>query len=305
MKLKKITALCLLAALLAGLCACWDIKPRQEPTTAPTETQDSMTATTQDETRPETRPVVATTMEWDWDEREIPIDKTKIVTKDVADYPGFLETMAADWLAEKNKPIAQSFIAQKQESYLDVFYQVYYAAFPDFRDEISGPGAQAIKAYYAQQYRKAQGSKVPNPFYDCDVVHNVDWEAFLYSIQVYAVEFTDLYLSVNFFTDWYSGGVHPVEGKHADVFDLKTGKKLALDDIVQVSSSYAIINTLAEKYLQENDIEPFEPFDIRESAPSSFRMTKEGPVLIYEPYAIASYADGIIEIPIPFSALGG
>lgn len=44
---------------------------------------------------------------------------------------------------------------------------------------------------------------------------------------------------------------------------------------------------------------------IRESPPSSFSMTGEGPVLIYNPYEIAPYSEGIIAVVLPFTALGG
>ena len=34
-------------------------------------------------------------------------------------------------------------------------------------------------------------------------------------------------------------------------------------------------------------------------------MTGEGPVLIYNPYEIAPYSEGIIAVVLPFTALGG
>jgi len=305
--MKKRIALCLAAALMAALCACVQIAPKQEITGVNTgETTsgpDEAQITTQDATQGATAQAAATTREWDWDGRKIPIAKTNIVTKDTADYPAFLETMALGWLAEESRPIANSIIVQRQESYLDVFYRVFYAAYPDFKNEISGLGADAIRHFYLQCSNEARDMpRVPNSLYGSDSVENYEHESFHYRAQVYAVETAGDYLSVIFFYDYYGGGAHGDQGKFADVFELKTGQRQEFGELVHIPTYYGVINTLAEEYLRKENIEPFDPFDIRENEPSSFRMTKDAYVLIYNPYDIASYADGIIEIPLPYTS---
>ena len=225
----------------------------------------------------------------------VAVDKKKIVTKDVAECSDFLELM--EYWAEKNRPIANSLVAQKEQSYLGRFYRVKYFAFPDFRDEISGSGADAIKSYYAEQYRVAQTNRMDS-LYEYDSIPDVPSQGFLYEVQVYSVEYAVPYLSVNFFSDRYGGGAHGLEGKYADVFDLRTGRKLELGDVVQITSAYETINALVVEHLLANDIPPVHDFDIRVTPPSSFRMTQEGLVLIFNPYEIAPYSCGIIEVPL-------
>ena len=228
---------------------------------------------------------------------EIGVDKEKIVVKDVAEFAGFLELM--EYWAKVNRPLANSFVVQREEGYLGRFYRVRYTAFPDFRDEVSGAGADAIKAYYVERYRAALTNEVVNSLYGYDAIIDSCLEEFHYTVQVYSVEYANPYLSVNFYTDWDGGGAHANEGKYADVFDMDTGKKLELGDIVNVSSHGDVINALVAEHLRANDIDPFrEGFDIRETLPSSFRMTKEGVVLIFQPYEIAAYIYGIIEVPL-------
>ena len=287
--MKKVLVLILAAGLVLGLCACPAPEP-PEQTTAQTTTQAAQT-----------------TEPWEWDDREIPIDKEKIAVGDRIDTPEFGEIMGTDWIAGENRPLANSYIVQKQESYLGVFYRALYLSWPDFRDELTDPGTQKIKAYYAEEYRKARAtSGTPNSLFEGDFIINAPSESFHYSTQVYSVNRCEPYLSVDFFSDWYGGGAHGQQGKSSDVFDLRTGELLALEDIVDVSASYAMLNAIVEDYLRENNIYIFdEPFDIRETPPSNFRMTEEGLVLIYNPYEIAPYSEGVIEIPLPFAALGG
>ena len=284
--MKKWIAFCLAAALAAGLCACKIQMEERTTTPAP-----SQTAAEEQKTA---KPASATE------------NASGFLITDEATCPEFLETLAVYKSAGEYQPIANSFIKQKQLCYKGLFYQVQYAAWPDFRDEIAGPGAESIKAFYRAAYEKPL-------FVDFDWLDQSEQDAeeligepYHCNLQVYAVARTDLYLSVDFFTYFYGGGAHGYGGNVSDVFSLQTGKKLEFDDIVQVSSAYGIINALAEEYLRANDIDIFEePFDIRETPASSFRMTQEGPVLIFNPYEIAPYAAGIIEIPIPFSALEG
>jgi len=281
--MKKYTALLLCAALAAGLCACDLFQPKPQPTTTAVET--TATATEENTTR-------------EWTGEEIPVDKDKIITKDVVDYPEFHR--------DGGSPIAHSYILQKQESYLDRFYRVLYLAWPDFRDEISGPGAEKIKAYYAQAYEAAKPGKLDTSLYDYEFIADSPAEEYHYDYQDYSVELLERYLVVNFYGDWYGGGAHGGYTLTADVFNLQTGEKLTLEDFVRVKRDYAKINALAEAYLRENEVDTFsETFDIRETPPSSFTVTQDSLVLIYNQYEIAPYAAGTIEIPLPFAALGG
>lgn len=253
----------------------------------------------------------------------IPVDKEKIVVEDVVDFKRTINLFEWDnWYRDKilagespqsihhgfleregNKnilPIANSLIAQKQESYLGAYYRVRYLAFPDFRNEIPDPGADIVKGYYAGRYREAKKQAMPTSLYDCDtVVFPPSYmDQYHETIQTYSVEYAPPYLSVIFYvSEYYGGATGRFSGDYSDVFDLRTGKKLEMGDVAPNSD---VINTWVREWLLVHDLKAWhEPFDIRETPASSFYMTKDGLVLIFKKYALLPGVYGIPRILIP------
>lgn len=121
------------------------------------------------------------------------------------------------------------------------------------------------------------------------------------------------YFDKNYFSFYqeeyiYEGGAHGLPYRTGYVFDLQTGERLELKDIVanREEQLKEIITEYAEEYINRNpEIFWQDAVEIvREAAgyESSFYLTEDGIVFYYEPYMISSYAAGFQEITIPYEA---
>jgi hypothetical protein len=117
-------------------------------------------------------------------------------------------------------------------------------------------------------------------------------------------------MTIEFFTFEYGGGAHPLGGTSHLNFDLKTGKVLRLADIL-VANGKAKLDKIGrriykgEGYVEglEDDDNFFQPdgFKLLEN----FSITPGGLRFYYNPYEIASYAEGPQEVFIPYEEMEG
>lgn len=123
-----------------------------------------------------------------------------------------------------------------------------------------------------------------------------------------------MYENEHFFTladlsSEYTGGAHEMYSTSLYTFDKKTGKRLHLKDVISPAGlkilpayldrvarlQYGITNNLP---LDQNN------FFVKEIKPSeNFYVTSTGIGFLYPPYALKSFADGEINLLVPFSAL--
>ncbi|HPF10499.1 MAG TPA: DUF3298 and DUF4163 domain-containing protein [Flavobacteriaceae bacterium] len=113
-------------------------------------------------------------------------------------------------------------------------------------------------------------------------------------------------LSLEMDTYLFTGGAHGYASTQFLNHDLKTGRELTLKELVK---KYPDFESFAEKTFREQFHIPsgdninstgfwFENDQFY--LPNSFGFTEEGFVVVYNPYDIASFADGSIELTIPF-----
>lgn len=113
---------------------------------------------------------------------------------------------------------------------------------------------------------------------------------------------------INIKTEYYlyTGGAHGNSGIHSFFFDLKTGKNISYNEIF---TDLVGFSSFAEKKFREKfNIKPemninstgfmFEDDEFK--LPETIFFTNKGILLVYNTYEIASYADGIQEVVIPF-----
>lgn len=126
-------------------------------------------------------------------------------------------------------------------------------------------------------------------------------------------------LSLSFQTDAYYGGAHPLH--HADflTFDLRTGKTVTLQDLIQTEKLHTFFQMekrrlLAERgeLLFEDQRGEFERFTNTINSPTaeeqqkaygdfvSFSLTPTALVTMYNEYEIAPYAAGPIRVFLPY-----
>ena len=108
----------------------------------------------------------------------------------------------------------------------------------------------------------------------------------------------------------YFGGAHGLSHQGAIVLDKKTGKAVPHETFTQGISRERLMELLDEykcdKLAEEigNDFDPKEVFYVDAIEPSElFSVGEEGITFYYDPYELAPYVFGGIEIRIPWAAL--
>lgn len=118
-------------------------------------------------------------------------------------------------------------------------------------------------------------------------------------------------LTVRFETFAYTGGAHPNSNMSFYTFDRETGKPLTLSDMV--SDTAALVKVVEKAFRQKQELLP--QYNLEERGyflrdgqfflPANVGMSREGMVFYYNPYEIAAYALGPIEIVVPYEQLNG
>ncbi|GAB2575602.1 hypothetical protein GCM10027190_26720 [Spirosoma areae] len=118
-------------------------------------------------------------------------------------------------------------------------------------------------------------------------------------------------LTVKYETFAYTGGAHPNSNLSFYTFDRETGRMLTLADMV--SDTTALLNVVEKAFRKQqalssqNNLEEQGYFlrDGRFFLPGNVGMSHEGLVFYYNPYEIAAYAVGPIEVTVPYEQLNG
>ncbi len=104
----------------------------------------------------------------------------------------------------------------------------------------------------------------------------------------------------------YTGGAHGMPYWEGYTFDLHTGQRLLLSDLIENSEEELkeIVVRYFDDYLSQAPERFWEDalkiVEESTSLSSRFYLTEEGITFYFEPYALASYADGFQEVTIPY-----
>jgi hypothetical protein len=115
-------------------------------------------------------------------------------------------------------------------------------------------------------------------------------------------------LSLGFFHYNFSGGAHGNYGLTPASYDLRTGRRLRYDDIFQPAAAQQLPALLGQAVRPLVGLQPGEPLDKQlfvNKMPVSRQvfLTAGGAVFVYQPYEIASYAQGELHVFVPLAAL--
>ena len=118
-------------------------------------------------------------------------------------------------------------------------------------------------------------------------------------------------LTVKVETYAYTGGAHPNSSLSFYTFDRKTGRVLTLNDMVEDTT--ALLSLLEQTFRQQQKIGPKasleeEGYFLRDGQfflPANVGTTSNGLLFYYNPYEIAAYAVGPVEVMIPYEKLNG
>ncbi|WP_316736593.1 DUF3298 and DUF4163 domain-containing protein [Pedobacter aquatilis] len=115
------------------------------------------------------------------------------------------------------------------------------------------------------------------------------------------------YVVIDFLADAYTGGAHGNYSSTMFCFDVKNKKQMVLSDVVKIDSN--TLQKIVEQNLRKNyNIKPSEQlssvlFDNFIKPNKNFYFNANGLAFMYNPYEVASYAQGQIVVFIPYSDL--
>lgn len=121
----------------------------------------------------------------------------------------------------------------------------------------------------------------------------------------------DSIVSVAFQSYQYTGGAHGLSNTLLHVFDRKENKTLTMNDIFKPGYEQELRQALEEELRKQYDIPDNAPlngdhgllFDKRLALTKNFYLTGKGIGFIYNPYEVAPYVVGQIDLYIPFSKI--
>jgi hypothetical protein len=123
---------------------------------------------------------------------------------------------------------------------------------------------------------------------------------------------TDGLLTLAYKSYNYTGGAHGNYGTQFRTYDIKTKKQLTLDDLFKPNYKTTSKNPLnaaimraARNHFGAKPNESLQSYTLVDAveANDNFAITRKGIMFNYTPYEIASYAEGEIQLFIPFEAL--
>ena len=122
---------------------------------------------------------------------------------------------------------------------------------------------------------------------------------------------SDKALTVRMETFAYTGGAHPNSNLAFYMFDRETGRTLSLNDLV--SDTTALLKVVERAFRSQQQLMPQTNLeeqgyflrDGRFFLPANIGMSRKGMVFYYNPYEIAAYALGPIEVTVPYDQLDG
>ena len=118
-------------------------------------------------------------------------------------------------------------------------------------------------------------------------------------------------LTVEFKTYAYTGGAHPNSNLSYYTFDRETGHLLTLADMV--TDTTALLSVVEKAFRQQQELKPHTNLEengyfLRDGhffLPANVGLGREGLVFYYNPYEIAAYVVGPIQVTVPYKNLSG
>lgn len=112
-------------------------------------------------------------------------------------------------------------------------------------------------------------------------------------------------------SDTYMGGAHGMPSAEYLMFDMDLQSQIALSDVLEKNKEkefYELVNTSFKNYLKnELQLSPREMKEYQQSweftLSENFYFDEKGLVLVYQPYQMGSFAQGFIELKLPYDEL--
>ena len=194
--------------------------------------------------------------------------------------------------------------------------RVYASFIPRFED-LDYPGADEIRRYYANMYEldKAKAEELSFDKYNHGIP-DLASESHHYTYRDWDSYIVGNYLVVTWLSTWYAGGAHGGQYHYTEHFNLLTGAMLTNEDVFgDIEKAANILNPIITQHLENehnwhsgyvesiNIVSDSRPYSPSATQLLLFRLESDGIVFIFNEYSIASYADGIFFVYVPYSEL--
>lgn len=176
-------------------------------------------------------------------------------------------------------------------------------------DQHTGEALATNKNAYFQDYRKEMLTAHKEGIIDSSEVDGIGL-SFNYhydkSMQVYYN--SDQLLTLGFTDYTYTGGAHGMYGTTVKSYDLAQQKTLQLSDVLTNGYEEALSEVLAAAVRTKYRLTKNEPlsailFDDTIAPNDNFGLTDKGIFFVYQPYEVAAYAVGEIELYVAFEKI--
>lgn len=221
----------------------------------------------------------------------------------------FVEYDQTPNLVEVSETVQTTSVTVESKTYKEdflIYPQVTYMKNEEVENKINGAFKVHIETSYEgylklkeqmEKFKEEDKEHCKEFPYSCEYSYNTRYE----------VKFNqDDKLSILLYDATYTGGAHGLEGVVSYNFDVQTGDRYTLKDIISDESKFASLTEYAKKYMKENkelffDEEIIGDFKVNEQ--TQFYFTESGIDLIFQQYEVAPYAAGHPTISIPKSEL--
>ncbi|MBC7889992.1 MAG: DUF3298 domain-containing protein [Ferruginibacter sp.] len=160
------------------------------------------------------------------------------------------------------------------------------------------------KNRYVSVWKKENGKLSPKEAADLGLSLTLQEE-----VRVLVMYENEKHITIAQYNAGYTGGAHGSFATSLTTFNKQTGKKLKLSDVVNAAGIQLLPMVLDQVARQQYNIKNNKPLDqngflVRKISPNqNFYLTGDGIGFMYAPYAIKSFADGEINLLVPFATL--
>ena len=213
--------------------------------------------------------------------------------------------------------LKESYVFTKSLNSGNIFYWDYELYLPRFTDEISYDGAETIKSYYEDMADSTAEriNQIAEKGFDGDRIsksflasRETPYSVCYFTYSNYSASFIEPYLTVTFGSYVYLGGAHGFDDQWCDNFDMRSGKKLSLEDIfIDIENDAEFLNEYMNNALdgmfgdKHTEIDIMEWYDQEEGFHHAFRLTEEGVQILFGSYETGPYGYGMPEVTLPYS----
>jgi len=212
---------------------------------------------------------------------------------------------------EKSVVLVKIITIKDEMKFKGVTLLKYKIEYPEFKSAYYQLSLSLINKYYKfkaleyQNHCKNELFKMAVEQYKDDVTNNFPIHVFE-ALVTYNLTYNSACIISNYFDQYeYTGGAHGNTIRSSQTWNLQSGSKLLLNQLVTCSPDYKayILSQVREQIQKDTSIyfEDYEKLIVETFNENSFYCTPQGIVIYYQQYDIAPYSSGIREFLLPYS----